>query len=226
MGLNPAGIVTIPPIDPLGIARGSALGFLMGRTPLKRVKLLNTITNKFFTVQFNPRSYKESIDVNYTRQDVRGLAHQPLDYENTGNLIVNMDFYADDAMRSGVIPLLNVLQRPQIKIFRNFLTSLCYPPIGSRGPGLADASPPKVQLSWPKNLFITAVVRSLKFDMLDFDWKDSRVKRYVAKVVFEEARVQRWTMEDALEFGNEDRVASEGTTATALSKVFFQGGFS
>ncbi len=204
MALDPAGRA----VQTLGrAAKGAALSPIKGQTPFKHVRLTNLITDSVHTVQFNPQSVTESITVNYTARNVRGLAHQPLDYENTENLKVETQFYADDFMTNSLLPLGSIFQRPKIAEFRKFLQALCYPPRGARGPGLADAAPPRFLFNWPNTLFFVGVIRSLKFDLIRFNLFDAEVSTYIARVTIEEARSDRWTMEDSLDYGSVNRIA-------------------
>lgn len=205
--------------------KSAAFGFLYGRTPLKRVMLQNLDTDEMIKVQFNPTTFTERLGVNYTAHRIRGLPHEPLDYENTENLKVEMEFYADDFMRTGAIPLSDIFNRPKIKEFKNFLLALCYPPSGARGPGLADAAPPRVLVHWPKTLLMTAVVRNLEFENVRFDWKDSEVTTYIARVQFEETRSFRLTSEEVRTSGNEMRTYPPSRRAAGQGAQFLLQGF-
>lgn len=204
MALDPAGRA----VQSLARAtKGAALSPIKGQTPFKHVRLTNLITDAVHTVQFNPQNVSETINVNYTARDIRGLAHQPLDYENTENLMIETEFYADDFMTNSVLPLGSIFKRPKLAEFRKFLQALCYPARGARGSGLADAAPPRFLFNWPNTLFFVGVMRALKIELIRFNLFDAEVSTFVARVTIEETRSDRWTMEDALDFGNVNRVA-------------------
>ncbi len=183
-------------------AKSAAFGFLLGRTPLSRVSLTDLNSFEKVIVQFNPQTLDESVQVRYTRNKIRGLPHEPLDYENTGNWIVETEFYVDKGKRSGPIPIISSFQTPETDEFRKFLMSLCYPPKGGRGPGLADSGPPVVLFNWPNTLVFQGVVRDLSFSHVRFDWKDSATTAYRAIVTWEEVRNARLTSEGVRRSGN------------------------
>jgi hypothetical protein len=180
---------------------GQALSFVNGRTPLKKLDLTNMVSGEKLKVQFNPTTFTERLSVAYTRNKVRGLPHEPLDYENTSNPVVSMDFYTDESMRPGVIPLIATFRTPKIDEFRAFLISACYPPKGGRGPGLADAAPPRLLVRWPNVLVFTAVITDLAFEYQRFNWIDLSLVSYTSSVTFEEVRDFRMTMENARGLG-------------------------
>lgn len=193
------------PVSPDNLARrakSTAFGFLLGRTPLSRVSLTDLNSFEKVTVQFNPQTLDESVQVNYTRNKIRGLPHEPLDYENTSNWVVETEFYVDKGKRSGPIPIISSFQTPETDDFRKFLMSLCYPPKGGRGPGLADAGPPVVLFNWPNTLVFQAVVRDLSFSHVRFDWKNAATTAYRAIVTWEEVRNARLTSEGVRGSGN------------------------
>lgn len=193
------------PVAPENLARrakSAAFGFLLGRTPLSRVSLTNLKSFEKAIVQFNPTNLTERVSVRYTRNKIRGLPHEPLDYENTSNWIIETEFYADKGKRSGAIPVISSFLVPELEDFKNFLRSLCYPLSGSRGPGLADASPPTTLFNWPNTLVFEGVIRDLSFDNVRFDWKDSSATTYVARVVWEEVRNVRLTSKEVRDDGS------------------------
>ncbi len=180
--------------------RQVGLGFLLGRTPLKRVTLTNLNSLESLKAQFNPNQYREQLAVNYERNDIRGLPHQPLDYNNTSNHQIFMDFYADSGMQVGAVPIASIFNRPKIDEFKNFLMALCYPPAQGSGV-IANAGPPRCLLNWPNALVMHVAVTSLSFNNQRFDWKDSSITAYVARVSFEEVRDQRLTSEEVRSSG-------------------------
>ena len=51
-----------------------------------RMSIANTATGDVVEAQFNPAEFEEALEVNWARQTVPGLSHQPLQFVNTGNV--------------------------------------------------------------------------------------------------------------------------------------------
>ena len=57
---------------------------LAGQRPA-RMSIANVATGESVDAQFNPADFEEALEVNWARQTVPGLSHQPLQFVNTGN---------------------------------------------------------------------------------------------------------------------------------------------
>jgi hypothetical protein len=90
-----------------------------------RMSIANVSTGDSVEAQFNPNELEEALEVNWTRQTVPGLSHQPLQFVNTGNVKFTMElnFEVQDPSTD-----LDTIHQG-----RRFLQSLCHPPPGRRG---------------------------------------------------------------------------------------------
>lgn len=158
-----------------------------GRPP--RVRIFNLRTNEGFVMQFNPTQFEEALSVNYGRPQVLGLSHQTLQYLNTGNLQVPMEFFflsQDPAAHEGG------------KQVKNFLYSLCYPPGGADS--VVAGQPPRALVVWPGVLSLTTKLTQLRIRNQRFN-RQGEVVQFTASCTFEEMRDVRWTSNDARQFG-------------------------
>lgn len=88
-----------------------------------RMSIANTATGDVVEAQFNPAEFEEALEVNWARQTVPGLSHQPLQFVNTGNVKFTLELNFD-----ALDPTTDV---DQIRFARRFLQSLCYPRRGA-----------------------------------------------------------------------------------------------
>ena len=84
-----------------------------------RMSIANVSSGDSVEAQFNPTEFEEALEVNWARQTVPGLSHQPLQFVNTGNVkfTLELNFEAQDP----------TTDLDQLHLSRRFLQSLCYP---------------------------------------------------------------------------------------------------
>jgi len=169
----------------------------MRRKP-KRMWLTNVDTLEEMIAHYNPSEMEEIISVNYNRLKVLGLSHEILQYQNTGNLRLNMvlQFHAFDGTNEG--------QRNRVldmKDAKRFIQSLCY---SKRGAGdIAGGAPPRVLFIWPNYAALTCKITG------DMTWKttqqalDGSPMVSECKITLEEVRDFRLYSEDVRIYGIE-----------------------
>lgn len=175
----------------------------------QRVSLTNLATGEGWVAMFNPTSFSESVGVNYNRQNVPGLSHQPLQYGSTDNYKFELALFYRGASTDLVNPFTQAAvkdKRPKglsdILEMRKFLQALCYP---VQATTVGGGGPPRVLVVWPSILTLVCVVTSLKFTNSRFNIEGTPVE-YVADVSFEEIRDDRITMDEVRNLGAERNV--------------------
>jgi hypothetical protein len=81
------------------------------------MSIANTATGDVVEAQFNPTEFEEALEVNWARQTVPGLSHQPLQFVNTGNVKFTLELHFEVHDPASDIE--------QIHFARRFLQSLC-----------------------------------------------------------------------------------------------------
>ena len=150
-----------------------------------RMRIFNLRTNERFVLQFNPSQFSERLQVNYARPSVLGQSHQELQYLNTANLVIPMQFFfysADQAAHA------------KGQDAKKFLHALCYPVSGADS--IVGGAPPRALVVWPNVLSLTTKLTMLVTNNQRFNIKGELVQ-FTANVTFEEMRDVRWTSEDA-----------------------------
>jgi hypothetical protein len=162
-----------------------------GQTPA-RMSIANVSTGDSIEAQFNPTEFEEVIEVNWARQTVPGLSHQPLQFVNTGNtkFTLELNFEAQDATTS----------LDGIHYSRRFLQSLCYPRRGAED--VVGGGPPRALFVWPSVISLTCVVTALSFKYGRFNLNGAPIQ-FTAKVTLEEIRDVRLLSEDVLADGTQ-----------------------
>jgi hypothetical protein len=157
-----------------------------------RMSIANVSSGESIDAQFNPTELDEALEVNWARQTVPGLSHQPLQFVNTGNTRFTLDlqFEAQD-------PTSDV---DQILRARQFLQSLCYPRRGAAD--VIGGGPPRALFVWPTFVSLTCVIASLSFKYSRFNLAGTPVQ-FTAKVALEEIRDVRLLSEDVLASGTQ-----------------------
>jgi hypothetical protein len=170
-----------------------------GQKP-KRMSIANVATGDSIDAQFNPSELEEMLDVNWARQTVPGLSHQPLQFVNTGNTKMSFElrFEAQDPTTT-----LDRLLRD-----RRFLQSLCYPRRGAST--VIGGGPPRALFIWPKIVSLTCVVTGLAFRYTRFNLDGTPIE-FACRVSLEEIRDVRLFSEDVLNDGTQR--SSSGTVS-------------
>jgi Contractile injection system tube protein len=157
-----------------------------------RMSIANVSTGESVEAQFNPTEFEEALEVNWARQTVPGLSHQPLQFVNTGNARFTLELHFE-------------VQDPrtdlaQIHRARRFLQSLCYPRRGATD--VVGGGPPRALFIWPNVVSLTSVVTALTFKYSRFNLEGTPVQ-FTAKVSLEEIRDVRLVSEDVLASGSQ-----------------------
>lgn len=170
-----------------------------GQTPA-RMSIANVSSGDSIDAQFNPTEFEEALEVNWARQTVPGLSHQPLQFIHTGNtkFTLELNFEAQDP----------TTDLDQIHLARRFLQSLCYPRRGADD--VIGRGPPRALFVWPNVVSLTCVVTALSFKYGRFNLDGTPVQ-FTAKVTLEEIRDVRLLSEDVLRDGTQrSGAATEG----------------
>lgn len=161
------------------LARGGIEGAALKRAP--RVRLFNLRTQEGFAIQFNPTQFEERVAVNYARPPVLGHSHQELQYLNTNNLQVPMQFFFLSR---------DIASHEVVQDAKAFFYSLVYP-VNEPG-SIVGSAPPRCLLVWPKVLSLTAKVTQLSIKNQRFN-SDGEVVQLLIDCQFEEMRNVRYT---------------------------------
>ncbi len=164
-----------------------------------RMSIANVATGESVEAQFNPSEFEEALEVNWTRQTVPGLSHQPLQFVNTGNVkfTLELNFEVQDPSTD-----LDTIHQG-----RRFLQSLCYPRRGAED--VVGGGPPRGLFVWPNVISLTCVVTALSFKYGRFNLEGTPVQ-FTAKVTLEEIRDVRLLSEDVLADGSQRSGAAPG----------------
>jgi Contractile injection system tube protein len=165
------------------------------------MSIANVSSGESIEAQFNPTELEEVLEVNWARQTVPGLSHQPLQFVNTGNLkfTLELQFEAQD-------PTTDI---DQILRSRRFLQSLCYPRRGAAD--VVGGGPPRVLFVWPTFVSLTCVIASLSFKYSRFNLAGTPIQ-FTAKIALEEIRDVRLLSEEVLANGTQRSGAGNGGT--------------
>ncbi len=171
---------------------------LAGQRPA-RMSIANVSTGESVDAQFNPADFEEALEVNWARQTVPGLSHQPLQFVNTGNakFTLELNFEVQDP----------TTDLEQIHLGRRFLQSLCYPRRGAED--VIGGGPPRALFVWPGVISLTCVLTALSFKYGRFNL-DGMPVQFTAKVTLEEIRDVRLLSEDVLADGSQRSGAAPG----------------
>lgn len=153
---------------------------------------------------FNPTELEENYGGRWTRADVPGLSHQPLQHLGGLNTTIPLTIYVDQLVYNVQRPR---EQRPVVDTldnisdvdeYRRFLISLA-----TQRPGttIAAASPPPVLFSWPGIISMRVRVLSVRLRHLQFTAGGARPRIYVADLQLEEDAQGRLTNRDILARG-------------------------
>ena len=162
-----------------------------GQAPA-RMSIANVSTGDSVEAQFNPTELEEALEVNWARQTVPGLSHQPLQFVNTGNVkfTLELNFEAQDP----------TADLAQILGARRFLQSLCYPRRGATD--VIGGGPPRALFVWPTFVSLTCVITTLTFKYSRFNLAGTPTQ-FTAKLGLEEIRDVRLLSEDVLASGTQ-----------------------
>lgn len=164
-----------------------------------RMSIANTATGDVVEAQFNPTEFEEALEVNWARQTVPGLSHQPLQFVNTGNVKFTLELHFEVHDPTSDLE--------QIHFARRFLQSLCYPRRGAED--VIGGGPPRALFVWPNVVSLTCVVTGLSFKYSRFNLEGTPIQ-FNAKVTLEEIRDVRLLSEDVLTDGSQRSGAAPG----------------
>ena len=164
-----------------------------------RMSIANVSSGDSIDAQFNPTEFEEALEVNWARQTVPGLSHQPLPFIHTGNtkFTLELNFEVQDP----------TTDLDQIHLSRRVLQSLCYPRRGAED--VIGGGPPRALFIWPNVISLTCVVTALSFKYGRFNLEGTPVQ-FTAKVALEEIRDVRLLSEDVLADGTQRSGAGGG----------------
>ena len=163
------------------------------------MSIANVASGESVEAQFNPSEFEEALEVNWARQTVPGLSHQPLQFVNTGNVkfTLELNFEVQDPS----------MDLDTIHQGRRFLQSLCYPRRGAED--VVGGGPPRALFVWPNVISLTCVVTALSFKYGRFNLEGTPVQ-FTAKLTLEEIRDVRLLSEDVLADGSQRSGAAPG----------------
>lgn len=164
-----------------------------------RMSIANLSTGESVEAQFNPTEFEEALEVNWARQTVPGLSHQPLQFVNTGNVkfSLELNFEAQD-------PTTNI---EQLNRSRRFLQSLCYPKRNAED--VIGGGPPRALFVWPGVVSLNCVVAALSLRYGRFNLEGAPIQ-FTAKLTLEEIRDVRLLSEEVLADGSQRSGAAPG----------------
>jgi len=156
----------------------------------QRMSVINLANGDTVDAQFNPAEIEEELSVNWTKLEVLGLPHTPLQYKNTSNHQFTFTMRFDGVGESqGSARILRA---------RRLILSWGYPP---RAPqSVSGGSPPDLLFIWPGLASMVAKLAHVKFRHMAFNKRAPA--RYDASITIEEMRLERLDM---------DTVARDGT---------------
>ncbi len=173
---------------------------VVAQTPA-RMSIVNVSSGASIEAQFNPTEFEEALEVNWARQTVPGLSHQPLQFVNTGNTKFTLELYFRAQNPTGELE--------QIHHARRFLLSLCYPRRGAAD--VIGGGPPRALFVWPNVVRLTCVVNTLSFKYNRFNLDGTPVQ-FTARLGLEEIRDVRLISEDVLANGSQRSAVGRGDT--------------
>ena len=164
-----------------------------------RMSIANVSTGDSIEAQFNPTEFEEAIEVNWARQTVPGLSHQPLQFVHTGNtkFTLELNFEAQDPTTS----------LDEIHYTSRFHQSQYYPRRGAED--VVGGGPPRALFVWPSVISLTCVVTALSFKYARFNLDGTPIQ-FTAKVTLEEVRDVRLLSEDVLADGTQRSGSAKG----------------
>lgn len=162
-----------------------------------KVFLVNLETNERWDAMFNPTTLEESLEVKFNRLSIQGLSHERLQYTNTGNKTVPLEFFLSQTY---------IDQRFGANTFdifedKAFLESLGYP---AADIDFSYQGTPRVLFVWPGVLrMVGRIVGEISFLNRTFNTNDGKVTVLVANLDFEEDRDFRILMDEVREHGGQ-----------------------
>lgn len=167
----------------------------------ERMHLVDLRTGEDRTAFFNPSQLEEQVSVNYARQTIPGLSHQPLQYVNTNNHGIELDLYAAGH---------SVTERQLMDDWRRFLLSLCY--ASESADSIQNGAPPSVLFIWPRVFSMRIRIMSVRIVHKDFVI-GGETRRWAAAISFEEDRSARITSEEVRRLGTRRSYSGGGGEA-------------
>lgn len=172
-----------------------------------------------FQFWFRPEPIRERLNVSYSKMGVLGMSHQYHVYQNTDNTSISFDLWVNRLvmLKEGMIDTERGVQQSgdvatqedrdnlffelsrQIEQGRKYLQALTVPP--EQPSGIIGAAPTACLLVLPGILILRMRLMSLEFTHVDVDVRGNIIEMR-ARVTFEEAPVERFTMQDVLESGS------------------------
>jgi Contractile injection system tube protein len=167
--------------------------------------LINLVNNDRWEAPFNPQSLEESLRVNYRRIQVPGLSHERLQYRNTGNKTIPLEFFISQMAQDAQFGT----ELDNILADKAWLESLAYP---AADIDFGYVGTPRVLFVWPTVIRLVGRITSFSTMHRQFQVESLTTTMLVARLDFEEDRDMRILMNEVKEHGAEhyrDRLPDE-----------------
>lgn len=125
------------------------------KAPPARMSITALVTGEYVEAEFNPQELEEMLDADWSELPVRGLSHQPMQYQHT----TNHAFKFTLALRANVD---NQSYFEGIQKARKFLLSCMYSSRATAGT-ISGGAPGRLLFVWPELISVTCVIKKLKF---------------------------------------------------------------
>ena len=153
-----------------------------------RMTITRMDTGATISAQFNPEEVTEEIGVNFAEPAVLGLSHQPLQYLNTSNLLLNFDMGFDVLSIEGGTALAS----------RRFLHAVCYSSRAAQT--VASGGTPDLFFVWPNLYSLVCRLKKLRIVHKRFNLSGLPTL-FAASLTLVEVRNVRLYSEDVENYG-------------------------
>jgi hypothetical protein len=168
---------------------------MLAETP-PRCFLINLSNNDRWEAPFNPTSLEESLRVNFRRIQVPGLSHERLQFQNTGNKTIPLEFFLSQMAQDEKFGT----ELDGILSDKAWLESLCYP---AADLDFGYSGSPRVLFVWPSVIRLVGRIMSFETMHRTFAVGSMTTTLLVARLDFEEDRDMRILMNEVREIGAE-----------------------
>lgn len=159
-----------------------------------KMSLTNTVTGERWSPPFNPSELKPSLKVNYNRLRLLAASNERMEYSNTGNKTIPLEFFLADLEKS---PTENEFK--SILDDLKFLESLAYP---SEDIDYSFLGAPPVLFVWPNVMSMIVRVVSVDSEHKLFSSETLETTLLTVRLEVEEAAEQRLLSSDVRRHGD------------------------
>jgi hypothetical protein len=156
--------------------------------PPPKCFILNTYTDEKWEAPLNPTVLNERIEAKYKRHEISGLSHERLQYKNTGNLKVPLEFFISQLHQDSIYGV----EIPNINDDKAFLKSLLYP-VGGIDYGYSGT--PTIYFSWPGTLRFFGRALTMDIEHRKFALETGTTILMILRIMVEEELQSRKTMD-------------------------------